>query len=96
MENISPEELDVMRTLHLGGRGICVVFHAPQEKGGCVSFESLRGVLPDETYKQAYDRVKPDILRHVAEECGCSCECDNGVPFIWAYVFGARYLQVAR
>lgn len=88
MEHITIEEREVIKHLHLGGRGIDVIAHAPQQGGGCHPFVFLRGVLSHETYAQAYDRVKPDILQHIATGCSRSCTCDSGLPAIYYMPFG--------
>jgi len=90
MEHISTQESEIIRRLHLEGRGIHVIAHVPQQGGGCHSFDFLRGVMPHETYKDAYDRVKPDILRHIEKECGRSCDCNSGEPVIYYSVFGEK------
>ena len=88
--NLSKEEIDLIKTAHLSLEShlINVVAHAPQTEGGCHGFLFLRGVLPGETNKQAFQRVKPDILQHIAGECGRPCRCNNGEPDIWYTPFG--------
>ena len=91
MEHISDEKRDVIRNLHLGGRGLVFVVHAPQITGGCHPVEFLRGVLPEETREQAVARIEPDILQHIAAECGRSCTCNDGKPVIWNRRFGHSF-----
>ena len=88
MEHITPQEYDIIRRLHLEGRGIHVVAHAPQQSGGCHPFVFLRGVFSGETDENAFQRVKPDILQHIATSCGRSCQCTNGTPTIAYTRFG--------
>lgn len=90
MEHISHEEMQVIRRAHLEGLCIVVIAHCPQEGGGCHPFEFMRGALPDETIEKVYERVQPDILQHIEDECGRSCTCKNGKPVIRYRIFGGR------
>ena len=88
MEHISAEEQKVIRYAHLRGTCIVVIAHAPQEEGGCHPFQFMRGVLVNETPKEAFERVKTDILDHISGQCGRECQCSNGKPVINYRIFG--------
>lgn len=88
MENVNSGERDIIKNLHLRGQGIVVIAHAPQKTGGCHPFEFLRGVMSNEIYDQAFNRVKADILQHIQGECGRQCECNSGNPLIYYRKFG--------
>ncbi len=88
MLNVSAVEKSVISHLHLRGRGIVVIAHAPQQTGGCHPFEFLRGVLPGETYEQAFQRAGKDVLGFIARECGRVCACNHGEPAIEYRKFG--------
>ena len=85
------EEKEIIRNLHLRGKGIHVIAHAPQEDGDCHSFTFLRGVLLGETYEEAYNRVKPEILQYIEEKCGRPCVCNSGKPKICFTLYGGKY-----
>ncbi len=72
----------------LRGRGIVVIADVPQHGGGCHPFEFLRGVLPEETYGQAFERVRKDILQYIVEKCSQLCRCNEGKPLITYRIFG--------
>lgn len=88
MENINSSEWHIIKNLHLRGRGIVVIAHAPQKIGGCHPFEFLRGVMSGETHNQAFNRVKTDILQHIQGECGRQCKCNSGNPLVRYRKFG--------
>lgn len=90
MPHMTEEEREIIRNAHLRGTCIVVIAHAPQQKGGCHPFNFMRGVLPTETPEAAFERVKPDILAHIKEECGRPCACSNGEAVIGYRIFGLR------
>lgn len=91
LENISTIELNIIKELHLRGRGIVVIAHVPQQNGGWHPFEFLRGVLPQETYERAFERTRKDILRYIAGKCDRSCQCNDGKPVVRYRIFGQQY-----
>ena len=83
MQHISSDEDRSLRGFALGALCIEVIAHVPQRSGGCHPFTFMRGAIGGErTSDQVYERVKPDILQHISDTCGRSCECDKGKPEI--------------
>ena len=92
MENITPEEREVIKKAILGAPCIVVTAHCPQQDGACHPFLFIRGVLHTEVPETAFsNRIKTDILQHIKEECGRSCECAYGKPHIWWRKFGSAF-----
>lgn len=87
MHNMIPEEREIIKNLHLKGRGILVTVHVPQKDGGCHPFDFLRGVFINETHTEAFERVEVDILQYLVDECQRSCECNSGKPVISYRIF---------
>lgn len=87
MGTITPEEFSIIKRLHLEGRGINIIAHVPQAKGGCHPFVFLRGVFPNETYEEAYKRTAHVVLQAIALQCGRACMCNDSQPNIYYITF---------